>query len=143
MKYRAVTTNEIKYWKTSVYFLLLDKRGTDLFWSFCEKEFSIENLKFILACKDLQKCSTLQSFDRKSKHIFLEFIRKGATEEINIVSHIKNELNSVFIPLIKQKQMLSPEYTNIYQKAEDHILKLMEKDSYSRFCKSELSTKNS
>ena len=81
----------------------------DLFWGFCKKEFSEENLKFIKACTELQKSTTMQMFDRKAKYIYLEFIKQGASSEINIGSNIKKELHAIFLPLIKEKESLHPE----------------------------------
>lgn len=114
----------------------------DLFWEFCKKEFSEENLKFITACRELQKSTTIQIFDRKAKYIYLEFIKQGAISEINIGSNIKKELHAIFLPLIKEKETLSPDQSDIFEKAYDHILKLIEKDSYTRFCKTQLKVNN-
>ena len=120
----------------------MDKRGVDLLWEFSKKEFSEENLKFISACRELQKSTTMQVFDRKAKHIYLEFVKQGATAEINIGSNIKKELHGIFIPLFKNKKSLLPEQTDLFNRAEDHILKLIEKDSYARFVKQELFSNN-
>lgn len=117
---------------------MLHPRGLDLFWEFCKKEFSDENLKFITACIDLNKSPTMQIFDQKAKYIYLEFIKQGASSEININSTIKKGMHNIFLPIFKQKEDLLPEHCNVFDKAYDHIFKLIEKDSYSRFCKSEM-----
>jgi hypothetical protein len=116
----------------------MDQRGLDLFWEFCKKEFSDENLKFITACVELDKSPTMSIFDVKAKYIYSEFIKQGAPSEININSAIKKEIHNIFLPILNQKESLLARNGNVFEKAYNHIFKLIEKDSYYRFCKTGL-----
>lgn len=70
-------------WSFSLHELLSDKAGLRCFESFLKKEFSHENIRFWLSCKELKSCPQSQ-VPQKVDGIFKEFLAPGAPCEINI-----------------------------------------------------------
>lgn len=102
---------------------------------YLKNEFSQENLTFILECKELEQKVTLEEFSMLAKQIYKDYIMVGSPSEINIVSSIRNNLIAVFEPIIANEKTLEVENYDIYGPAVAHILLLLEKDPYKRFCK--------
>jgi hypothetical protein len=122
-----------------MYYLLHDSRGVREFSRYLKNEFSHENLSFILACRILETKVTLKEFSLLAKKIFNDFIVTGSPFEINIVASIRNKLIAVLEPSIANGSDLLLENYNIYSDAVAHILTLLEKDSYKRYCRSLIS----
>lgn len=77
----------------------------------------------------------IKEFDKLAKQIYNDYIMVGAPSEINIISSIRNNIIEVFENVLDKKKTLKQEHYNIYGSAAAHILGLMEKDPYKRFCK--------
>lgn len=129
---RTPSVNDIRYWKSSLHSLLNDEVGLDYFKRFLQSEFSDENLQFVLDVKNLERCSTHAEYNLKANAIYQEYIQEGSTREINIVASIKKKLKALF----STGNLASSDY-DCFEAAAEHILCLMEKDSYMRFCKSD------
>lgn len=121
------TEKRVKMWSFSLHELLSDKAGLRCFESFLKKEFSHENIRFWLSCKELKSCPQSQ-VPQKVDGIFKEFLAPGAPCEINIDCKTMEEVQQ------NLKKKLS-RYT--FEPAESHIYTLMKKDSYARFLRSE------
>lgn len=121
------------FWKSSFQNLFKDPLGLHYFSAFLQKEFSDENLAFVLDTQALIKCYSKEDFYKSSQAIYDKYIAVGSPKEINIVSQIKNRLHEQF----RDPQDLNnwSDYA-CFEDAVDHVMHLMGNDSYNRFCKS-------
>jgi hypothetical protein len=130
-----ISDSQIRLWTTGISFLLHDSRGVQEFHQYLKNEFSQENLNFILACRDLGTKVSLQEFSALAKQIFKDFIMTGSSFEVNIAASIRNKIIAVLQPSMANEDDLEPKDYEIYSDAVDHIMTLLEKDPYKRYCK--------
>ncbi|KAI8821322.1 uncharacterized protein EV422DRAFT_567064 [Fimicolochytrium jonesii] len=133
------TVAEIKLWTTSFADLMRDPLGVQLFHDFVEKEFSQENLEFVLKCQALDSISQRDEYIFEATKIYDEFVKKGAPRELNINSSDRNAIISQFEALEKHPHKDLSHY--VFADALKHIMGLMAKDSYVRFCNSDVISK--
>ncbi|KAM4721834.1 regulator of G-protein signaling 16-like [Rhinophrynus dorsalis] len=113
-------------WKESFCQLLSSKDGRCAFHTFLKTEFSEENLEFWLACEDYKKTRSVKKLPAKALDIYQKFLQRGAPREVNI-DHQTREFTY---------QQISFQCRSCFDKAQEQICILMEKDSYPRFLKS-------
>ncbi|KAI0986961.1 hypothetical protein GJ496_007759 [Pomphorhynchus laevis] len=121
------TTNykRIKMWSVSIFELLRDPLGRKYFNKYLDKEFSGENLMFILACFQLRKAPTSEVSSIVNS-IYCEFFAASAKNLINVDSKIMN----------KTVESIQNPTRYCFDEALEHILNLMARDSYTRFLRS-------
>uniref|UniRef100_A0A1A7WY21 Regulator of G-protein signaling 13 n=2 Tax=Iconisemion striatum TaxID=60296 RepID=A0A1A7WY21_9TELE len=117
---------EMTQWSLSLDRLLSSKYGMKIFQAFLKSEFSDENLEFWSVCEDFKKISCPLKMSFKAKKIFKVYIRTEAPREINI-DHKTREL------VRSNMKALS---TVCFDDAQKIVYRLMEKDSYPRFLRS-------
>jgi regulator of G-protein signaling len=85
------TQLRVKRWSFSFRELLADPTGVREFMKFCESEFSVESLKFYLACEAAknQPASQLPVLVRK---VYKDFLSPEATTEVNIPESVRNRI---------------------------------------------------
>ncbi|RNA14130.1 Regulator of G- signaling 7 [Brachionus plicatilis] len=121
------TQLRVKKWLFSFRELLSDPTGVREFMKFCEVEFSVENLKFYLACQAVKR-APLSELPILVHKIYKEHLSPEAGAEVNVNDIIRNKIT---------KELDNPSRTIFYE-AEKHIFELMKKNSYSRFEQSEI-----
>ncbi|XP_029474615.1 regulator of G-protein signaling 21 [Rhinatrema bivittatum] len=124
--YRS-TSKEAMAWSESVDALLASKVGLAAFRAFLKSEFSEENLEFWLACEDYKKTRSSTKIISKAKKIYSEFIQNDAPKEINIDFNTRDAIS---------KNMSHPTLAS-FDEAQKTILRLMAKDSFPRFLRSD------
>ncbi|KAI8917038.1 RGS domain-containing protein, partial [Powellomyces hirtus] len=130
------TTADTKLWTFSFTELMRDPIGVKHFYDFVQKEFSQENLEFYLKCQALDAISTREEFTKRAQTIYAEFIQIGASRELNINSTDRNAIIAQFEALEANPQERLSYY--VFADALKHIFGLMAKDSYVRFCSSDV-----
>ncbi|XP_052697352.1 regulator of G-protein signaling 7-like isoform X9 [Crassostrea angulata] len=124
---RDIPQRRVKRWAFNIEELLQDPAGKDQFSKFLDKEFSGENLKFWLACKEL-KGLPIREVHRKVHEIFTEFLAPGAHNPVNV--------DGTITELVRNRMEVNPT-RYVFDEAQDHIFKLMKSDSYSRYLRSD------
>ncbi|XP_048474020.1 regulator of G-protein signaling 8-like [Rhincodon typus] len=109
--------------------LLADKRGVAAFRAFLRSEFSEENIDFWLACEDYKNTKTSSKLVFKAQKIYDEFVKVQAPKEVNLDSLTRK---------IVTRNLANPN-NSCFQVAQERTYTLMEKDSFPRFLKSNLS----
>uniref|UniRef100_UPI00398E7353 LOW QUALITY PROTEIN: regulator of G-protein signaling 1-like n=1 Tax=Pristiophorus japonicus TaxID=55135 RepID=UPI00398E7353 len=123
----GLTREEAMQWSKSLDVLLADPCGRAAFRGFLKSEFSEENIDFWLVCEDYRKTKSSAKLDSKAQHIYTEFIRSDAPKQVNIDGNTRD---------LVSRSILLPTPT-CFEGAQRIIFSLMEKDSYSRFLKSD------
>ncbi|KAK1165351.1 regulator of G-protein signaling 21-like [Acipenser oxyrinchus oxyrinchus] len=108
--------------------LLADKCGLAAFRAFLRSEFSEENIEFWMACEDYKKDTSPANLSSKAKEIYEEFVQSQARKEINIDHHTRESI----------KKTIQEPSLSCFDEAQKQVYSLMEKDSCSRFLKSEI-----
>jgi hypothetical protein len=129
---RRLTKQDLAQWKQSMAMLLADHIGSKLFSEFLHKEFSEENLIFMLECEELALCPTIEDFSRMAGTIYRKFIENDAPFQININSSTKKKLDNLFMG--GSRVTFDASHRNCFDEAHHHIRTLLETDSYPRFC---------
>lgn len=124
----SASREEVACWGESFDKLLSSKAGLQAFTRFLKTEFSEENIEFWLACEEYKKCATPEQLSSKAKTIFETFIRREAPKEVNLDFNTKQATS---------KNILQPALFS-FDSAQATIYRLMEKDSYPRFLKSDI-----
>ncbi|KAL2916684.1 hypothetical protein HK105_203798 [Polyrhizophydium stewartii] len=127
---------EVRIWCYSLRDLLQDPLGVKFFDEFLAKEFSQENLHFYMRCKNLDLIHSKTEYLREAKAIYTQFIKVGSPNELNINSNTRAAITTIFEPRDGSVLSMIPPHT--FTDASDHIFALMSKDSYARFCNSEV-----
>ncbi|KNC97189.1 uncharacterized protein SPPG_07577 [Spizellomyces punctatus DAOM BR117] len=130
---------EIKMWTYSFPELMRDPMGVRHFYDFVQKEFSQENLEFYLKCQALDSVPTRKEFTERAKTIYDEFIKINAPRELNINSSERSAIIAQFDALQNNPKERLSYY--VFADALKHIFALMAKDSYVRFCGSDVVSK--
>ncbi|KAL1022626.1 hypothetical protein UPYG_G00030180 [Umbra pygmaea] len=108
--------------------LLESKTGQLAFREFLKTEYSEENILFWLACEEYKTITSNTAMAEAAKRIYTEFVQVDAPRQINIDCETRREItNSVSQPTL-----------SCFDKAQRMIYKLMKKDCYPRFLKSEI-----
>nr|XP_033817502.1 regulator of G-protein signaling 21 [Geotrypetes seraphini] len=121
------TSSEGMAWSESVDTLLANKVGLDAFRTFLKSEFSEENLEFWLACEDYKKTRSSTKMISKARKIYSEFIENEAPKEINIDFKTRDAIS----------KNISQPTPACFDEAQKIILRLMAKDSFPRFLRSD------
>ncbi|XP_072919639.1 regulator of G-protein signaling 5-like [Hemitrygon akajei] len=119
---------EVLQWRESLEKLLMNSYGLAAFKAFLQSEHSEENIEFWMACEDYKATKSPNKLASKAKKIFEDFIEKEAPQEINVDHYTKE---------VTMKNLAEPT-TSTFELAQKRVLSLMEKDSFSRFLKSEV-----
>ncbi|XP_062919900.1 regulator of G-protein signaling 5-like [Mobula hypostoma] len=119
---------EVLQWRESLEKLLMNSYGLAAFKAFLQSEHSEENIEFWMACEDYKATKSPIKMALKAKKIFEDFIEKDAPQEINVDHYTKE---------VTIKNLAEPS-TSTFELAQKKVLSLMEKDSFSRFLKSEI-----
>jgi len=120
------TQLRVKRWSFGFKELLSDPTGVREFMKYCETEFSVESLKFYLACQAVKSVPTSELASLVHK-IYKEHLSPEGGGEVNV--------NDVTRSKITKK--LDAPTRDIFFEAEKHIYELMKKNSYPRFEQSE------
>ncbi|XP_067893843.1 regulator of G-protein signaling 5-like [Heterodontus francisci] len=115
-------------WRESLEKLLMNNYGQAAFKAFLQTEHSEENIEFWMACEDFKATKSPLKLASKAKKIYEDFMEKEAPKEINVDHYTKE---------VTVKSLVEPSATT-FELAQKRVLTLMEKDSFSRFLKSEL-----
>ncbi|XP_048394968.1 regulator of G-protein signaling 5-like [Stegostoma tigrinum] len=119
---------EALQWRESLEKLLMNNYGQAAFKAFLQSEHSEENIEFWMACEDYKATKSPIQLASKAKKIFEDFIETEAPKEVNVDHYTKE---------ITMKSLVEPS-PSTFELAQKRVLNLMEKDSFSRFLKSEL-----
>ncbi|KAI8927434.1 hypothetical protein BC831DRAFT_452347 [Entophlyctis helioformis] len=133
------THPEVKIWCNSLSDLFKDPLGVQFFNDFLAKEFSQENLHFFQKCKELESIQSKDDFLTKAKDIYTTFVKVGSPRELNINSNTRSAIIAIFEP--KPGEGTASASTvpfSCFDAAVDHVFALMAKDSYARFCNSDV-----
>lgn len=103
--------------------MINNKRGRELFGQFLEKEFSAENLRFWIACQQLESCKDNKVMKLKCEEIFVTFLDIASPQEVSLDFRVKERLST---------QRQDPN-RDIFQEAQSKIYTLMHRDSFPRF----------
>ncbi|RMZ96728.1 regulator of G- signaling 7 isoform X1, partial [Brachionus plicatilis] len=123
---KDIPQRRVRRWGFSIYELLKDPCGREMFRRFLEREFSSENLRFYEVCTEL-RYATNKDIVAKVEDIYNEFLAPVASCPINIDSRV--------MAITKTKMENPDRYT--YDEAREHIFNLMTRDSYNRFLRSD------
>ncbi|XP_013978675.1 regulator of G-protein signaling 21 isoform X3 [Salmo salar] len=120
--------DEVVSWRQSLKKLQESKTGQLAFREFLRTEYSEENILFWLACEEYKTITTSNEIAIAAKRIYTEFVQVDAPRQINIDCGTRQEItNSMSQPTL-----------SCFDKAQRLIYKLMKKDCYPRFLKSEI-----
>ncbi|GAA49203.1 Regulator of G-protein signaling 3 [Clonorchis sinensis] len=122
------TPREVELWSQSFSHVLHDKSGILVFREFLRTEFSDENIEFWLICEDFRNSVGSKKLQTRAQKIFNEFVAAQAKREVNLDSSTRLQLEKDMDSVTK----------NTFDQSQKRIQALMEKDSYSRFLRSEL-----
>uniref|UniRef100_UPI00358FC889 regulator of G-protein signaling 4-like n=1 Tax=Myxine glutinosa TaxID=7769 RepID=UPI00358FC889 len=121
------TVEEVEAWAESLEKLLANKCGLAAFRAFLHTEFSEENIEFWLSCEDYKMTKSPSKLSSKSKKIFAEFLAVQSSKEVNLDSCTRElTIGSLANPT-----------SETFVLAQKRIFGLMEKDSYTRFLRSD------
>ncbi|KAJ8274483.1 hypothetical protein COCON_G00091080 [Conger conger] len=123
-----LTAEEMLLWSQSLEKLLQSKYGMATFHTFLKTEYSDENIEFWLRCEDYKKIRSSYRMNSKAKKIYEQYIQSKAPREINIDHHTREMIKmNVTAPTIF-----------CFDEAQKIVYKLMERDSYPRFLRSDM-----
>ncbi|KAF5406152.1 Regulator of G-protein signaling 3 [Paragonimus heterotremus] len=122
------TSEEVEQWSQSFAHILHDKCGILVFREFLRKEFSDENIEFWLTCEDFRNSVCSKKLQSRAQKIFNEFVAVQSKREVNLDSNTRLQLEKELDSVTK----------HTFDQSQRRIQALMEKDSYSRFLRSDL-----
>ncbi|XP_023864928.1 regulator of G-protein signaling 21 [Salvelinus sp. IW2-2015] len=123
-----LSPEEIILWSQSLERLLASKYGMTTFQAFLKSEFSDENIEFWLICEDYKKIKSSFRLSSRAKKIYKTYIEAEAPKEINIDHKTRDLIRwNVKTPT-----------TVCFDEAQRIVYRLMEKDSYPRFLRSNI-----
>ncbi|XP_052766962.1 regulator of G-protein signaling 6-like isoform X4 [Mya arenaria] len=126
------TEMRIRMWALRFEALLQDATGCLEFEHFLKKEYSLENIRFYKACKELIVCPN-SDVARWKAEIEREFLTPGAPCEVNIDCKTLEQV----LKQLHSDNDVSCKSRFIFQPAMEHVYGLMKKDSYTRFIRSD------
>ncbi|XP_076150697.1 regulator of G-protein signaling 21-like [Alosa pseudoharengus] len=118
---------ETQLWSQSLENLLKSKYGMAAFQAFLKLEFSYENIEFWLICEEYKKIRSSR-LTSKAKKIFECYIEANAPKEINIDHQTRDHI---------RENVRTPNIS-CFDEAQKIVYRLMEKDSYPRFLRSDI-----
>ncbi|XP_078114500.1 regulator of G-protein signaling 4-like [Sander vitreus] len=121
------TASEVKKWEESFSHLMNSQKGRTVFGIFLRSEFSEENMDFWVACEDYKRCSPSELATR-AKQLYQQHVEADAPNEVNIDAATREET----------RQNVEKACLSSFNKAQQMIYNLMERDSYRRFINSQL-----
>ncbi|KAL8616865.1 hypothetical protein ACOMHN_041784 [Nucella lapillus] len=125
------SAQRVTKWALNFRHLLADRKGRAEFKTFLEKEYSQENLRFWCECEAI-KFAPVSRLSSRIEKIFREFLSEGSPYEVNIDSKTRQEVERQ----VERGRVHKPSrFTFLH--AQEQILRLMMKDSYVRFLRSE------
>ena len=127
MELHPVTGEEMERWREGLDSLLADPLGVFYLKKFMQKEFSDENLRFYIECRDYYILPEGELIAR-AEQIYDRYIKTGALNLVNLDEHVLNELN---------KNMRIPN-RDVFLRAQGIVYDLIKADIYIRFIKSEI-----
>ncbi|XP_067936118.1 regulator of G-protein signaling 12-like isoform X3 [Watersipora subatra] len=113
-------------WAVSFENLLQDEEGVGAFSEFLKKEYSQENIRFWLACKNFKSLEDPSQQLQVASHIYNTYLSPLATDAVNIDSCAAKNA---------EEYLTSPS-PSMFDEAQCQIFTLMKRDSYTRFIKS-------
>ncbi|XP_024918878.1 regulator of G-protein signaling 14 isoform X3 [Cynoglossus semilaevis] len=121
--------NSVLSWAVSFEKLLEDPSGVRYFTSFLMSEVSAENILFYQACEKFKKilATSVDELKRVARSIYNTYLSDSAPYCVNIDDTAK----------IEEKDLEQPT-SDMFNKAQSQIFKLMKMDSYRRFVRSPL-----
>ncbi|XP_077415719.1 regulator of G-protein signaling 13-like [Vanacampus margaritifer] len=119
---------ELSQWSHSLEKLMSSKYGIQVFQAFLKSEFSDENVEFWLVCEEYKKIRSSFRMTCKAEKIFKHYIQAEAPREINI-DHKTRELI---------RRNMKTGGTGCFDEAQGIVFRLMERDSYPRFLRSDI-----
>ncbi|XP_076129651.1 regulator of G-protein signaling 14 isoform X3 [Alosa pseudoharengus] len=126
---RASGMDQTASWAVSFERLLEDPTGVRYFTAFLKSEVSAENILFWQACEKFRRIPSTQPGElcREARSIFNTYLSDSATLPVNIDDTAR----------VDEKTLRAP-HSDMFQKAQQQIFKLMKFDSYARFVRSQL-----
>lgn len=126
------TQEEVRSWQEKMENLLENRYGCILFGEFLDKEYSRENLDFVLKCREYKKLfqhskKNQKKIQKLAKEIFENFLEDGAPQEVNLESTVKTATKKAFKDELEE---------NTFSLAQNKIEQLLDNDKYRRFLKS-------
>ncbi|XP_062308795.1 regulator of G-protein signaling 21-like [Osmerus eperlanus] len=115
-------------WAESVDKLLQCKKGQMVFGEFLKTEYSEENILFWLACEQYKKVQSISEMRATANRIYSEFVQVDAPRQINIDCGTREDIT----------ESVSHPTRASFDRAQRLIYRLMAKDSYPRFLKSDI-----
>ncbi|KAM9795530.1 regulator of G-protein signaling 14-like [Neosynchiropus ocellatus] len=121
--------NRVLSWAVSFEKLLEDPCGVNYFTTFLRSEVSAENILFWQACEKFKKIPATLTDELRAaaQSIYDTYLSENASYAVNIDDTAKTE----------EKDLQQPT-SDMFNKAQDQIFKLMKMDSYRRFVRSPL-----
>jgi hypothetical protein len=97
-----------------------------LFYTFCLKEYSVENLLFWLDVEIFQTVNK-DKYELYSNYIYYTYVDNNAPLQINITEEIKSDIN------IKDADFTNPDILEIFDEAQEHIYIMLKIYLYQKF----------
>ncbi|KRX13936.1 Regulator of G-protein signaling 1 [Trichinella nelsoni] len=125
-KVNHVDYNEAKSWQQSFSRMLNNPVGRRQFREYLESEHAEENIFFWELIEEYRQLTNSDELYDMAQEIYKRFLNTNSTSEINIDIKCRNALN---------QEMKRPT-RNTFDEAQRQVYKLMERDSYTRFIRS-------
>jgi len=106
--------------------ILHNKITLNLFYTFCLKEYSVENLLFWLDVEIFQTVNK-DKYELYSNYIYYTYVDNNAPLQINITEEIKSDIN------IKDADFTNPDILEIFDEAQEHIYIMLKIYLYQKF----------
>ena len=127
MELHPVTGEAVEKWRDGLDSLLADPLGVFYLKKFMQKEFSDENLRFYIECREYYLLPERDLIAR-AEQIYYRYIKTGALNLVNLDEHILTELN---------RNMRIPT-RSVFVNAQAIVYDLIKADIYIRFTKSDI-----
>ncbi|KAI5103861.1 regulator of G-protein signaling 21 [Silurus meridionalis] len=124
----AEPVEDVTVWSESIEKLLESTAGMHAFTEFLKSEYSEENILFWQACKEYKKISCRTEMTCEANRIYSEFVQTEAPRQINIDCKTRATIS---------KNISDPDIAT-FDMAQAQIYRLMTRDSYPRFLKSDI-----
>lgn len=123
----AVLLDEIKQWSSTFSVLMKSNIGRQVFTKFLQTEFSDENMLFWNSCEEYKDEKSSVKRQIMANEIYEMFLTPSAPFEVDVGSNVRKEL------LLKMNENPT---SDIFNDAQDHVYRVMERDSWMRFVRS-------
>ena len=114
--------------------LLVDPVGLQNFSEFLKKEFSVENIRFWIACQQFGRVEEGGERLRVARRLVERHLSPGAADPVNVDSVAVSRT----LEQLGQASEADPPPQDLFHTAQTQIYNLMKFDSFSRFLKSDL-----